>query len=66
MSSSCPSIKCRNTGSGYVKTATETSNELDAKLKALTDARQQQDVFYYPVAAAAHVKPAVVITRNKQ
>lgn len=55
MSSACRSIRCRNTGSGYVKTNTEASAELDARLKALTEARQQQDNFYYPAATTAVV-----------
>jgi hypothetical protein len=45
--SSCPSVKCRNTGSGYVK-PTSASNETSKKLDELLAARVQQDTTYFP------------------
>lgn len=68
MSSTCRSIRCRNTGSGYVKTTTEASAEMDARLKALTEARQQQDNFYYPAVAVPeppHAKKIETIATYK-
>lgn len=45
--SCCPSVKCRNTGSGYVKPTGE-SKECNKKLDELLAARAQQDTTYFP------------------
>ena len=45
---SCPSIRCRNVGSGYVKESAKASSEMDTKLQTLLAARQAQDNIYYP------------------
>lgn len=46
--SCCPSIKCRNTGSGYVKSASTTATETNKKLDDILAARAQQDSLYFP------------------
>lgn len=50
--SGCPSVKCRNTGSGYVKPSTSGSSQAAAesnkKLDELLAARAMQDTTYFP------------------
>lgn len=47
--SCCPSVKCRNTGSGYVKpSASGSSAECSKKLDELMAARAAQDHTYFP------------------
>lgn len=60
--SCCPSVKCRNTGSGYVKEcSTEKSSELDARMKELMAARQEQDVKIWSMPSADNT---VVVTKK--
>lgn len=46
--SCCPSVKCRNTGSGYVKPSGNTSSESSKKLDELMAARALQDHTFFP------------------
>lgn len=50
--SCCPSVKCRNTGSGYVKPSASGSSpaavECNKKLDELLSARAMQDTIYFP------------------
>lgn len=47
--SCCPSVKCRNTGSGYVKSsASGSSSESNKKLDEMMAARAVQDSTYFP------------------
>lgn len=49
---SCPLNRKRWAGSGYVKTAetskTATATELEKRMKELCEARESQDVTYFP------------------
>lgn len=46
--SCCPSVKCRNTGSGYVKPSSGASAETSKKLDELMATRSQQDYTFFP------------------
>lgn len=43
--SCCPGIRCKNTGSGYVKNSggSESAKELDARMNELLEARRAMD-----------------------
>ena len=41
--SCCPSVRCRNTGSGYIKPDSGKCSELDTKMADLLAARAAQD-----------------------
>ncbi len=57
--SCCPSVKCRNTGSGYVKPPSG-SAESSKKLDELMAARALQDhTFFPPLHAAPAPAPAM-------
>jgi hypothetical protein len=58
--SCCPSVKCRNTGSGYVKPTGATA-ESNKKLDELLAARMAQDVTYFP---PIHGNPAATTHAN--
>lgn len=55
--SCCPSVKCRNTGSGYVKSGTGSSTECSKKLDELLAARTAQDNTYFPPIGGLPVSP---------
>lgn len=44
--SCCPGIRCKNTGSGYVKPdgSSESAKDLDARMNALLEARRTMDI----------------------
>lgn len=41
--SCCPGIRCKNTGSGYVKPDGTDAKELDARMKEMLEARRTMD-----------------------
>jgi hypothetical protein len=41
--SCCPGIRCKNTGSGYVKPDGDGSKELDNRMKDMLEARRRMD-----------------------
>ena len=46
--SCCPSVKCRNIGSGYVKPESNTCKELEKTIQDKMSERSLQDAKYFP------------------
>ena len=61
--SGCPSVKCRNVGSGYVKPSASGSSavaaECSKKMDEMLAARAMQDNTYFPAIPAATAIPAI-------
>lgn len=60
----CPGIRCKNTGSGYVKSdnGSETARELDKRMEEMLKARDAQDTH---MISAFKVVGAAIPVENK-
>ena len=64
--SGCPSVKCRNVGSGYVKPSASGSSpaavECSKKMDEMLAARAMQDNTYFPAIQAIPAIPTIPAT----